>query len=198
MPPTFSMCWGAKNDEGSASIDIETRGRMVKRFFVIIVIAGYFGAFILLTTGLGYHWHSTKRAPHQPMAFPHTVHVGKLKIACHFCHFYADKSRHAGVPYVETCMVCHSAIATDKPEIQKLARYYEEKRPIEWNQVYVVPDHVYFSHKRHVKAKVNCSSCHGDVGTMEKIRKVRSLDMGWCVSCHKEKGAPLDCATCHK
>src|SRR4030067_1952114 len=95
-------------------------------------------------------------------------------------------------------MSCHRAIATDKEEIRKLTRHYEEKRPVLWIRVYSLPEHVYFSHKRHAKAGVDCAECHGMVGAMIKIRRVGSLEMGWCVSCHRVKGAPRDCATCHK
>lgn len=171
---------------------------MVKRILIVIVLCGYFGVFILLTSGLGYYWHTTKRAPDQPIAFPHTIHVAKLGMACDFCHEYVERSRHAGVPAVSKCMACHEAIATEKREIKKLTRYYEEKEPIEWNRVHSLPDHVYFSHKRHVRAGVACVMCHGNVGAMKKVRRVSSLDMGWCVSCHRDRGAPLDCATCHR
>ncbi len=169
----------------------------MKRLLPAIVIAGYFLIFVLLAGGLGYHWYTHKRAPDQPVAFPHTIHVSRLGLACNFCHVYVEKSRHAGAPYLETCMGCHSQIATEKPEIQKLTGFYEEKKPIEWNRVYALPDHVYFSHKRHVKAGVECTSCHGNVGVMKKVRKVSSLKMGWCVSCHRDRGASIDCAVCH-
>ena len=95
-------------------------------------------------------------------------------------------------------MGCHRSIAADKEEIRKLTRHYEEKRPVEWKRVYALPDFIYFSHKRHVKAGVACAMCHGDVAGMKSIRRVNELIMGWCVSCHRVRGASRDCATCHK
>lgn len=169
----------------------------MRRILPVLVIVVFFGIFILLTCSLGYHWYRNKRPPDQPIAFPHTIHATRLGLACNFCHIFVNRSRHAGAPPVEKCMTCHEVIATDKEEIKKLTRYWEQKQPIEWNRVYSVPDYVYFSHKRHVSAGVDCSECHGNVGIMEKVRRVSSLKMGWCVSCHKVRGAPLDCTTCH-
>ena len=83
-------------------------------------------------------------------------------------------------------------------EIRKLTGYVGGKRPVEWVRVHALPDFIYFSHKRHVKGGVDCRACHGDVGRMKKIQRVSMLTMGWCVSCHKARGASTDCATCHK
>lgn len=165
---------------------------------ILLAVTAYFGVLLLIAAGLWVSWQRAGVAPDQPIAFPHTIHVSKLSLPCNFCHIFVDRSRHAGAPPLETCMSCHRSIATDREEIRKLTRHYEEKRPIEWNRVYSLPDFVYFSHKRHVKAGVDCSECHGKVGTMKKIRRVGLLTMGWCVSCHRARGAPRDCTTCHK
>jgi hypothetical protein len=91
-------------------------------------------------------------------------------------------------------------VATDRPEIQKLADYWNRREPMEWNRVHRIRirDYVFFSHERHVKAKVDCAECHGEVKYMDKIRQVRSLEMGWCVQCHRSEKAPTDCLTCHR
>jgi hypothetical protein len=95
-------------------------------------------------------------------------------------------------------MGCHRTIATEREGIRTLTRHYEEKRPVQWKRVYALPDFIYFSHKRHVKAGVECATCHGDVAGMNRVRRVNELAMGWCVSCHRVRGASRDCATCHK
>jgi hypothetical protein len=95
-------------------------------------------------------------------------------------------------------MGCHKTIAVEREEIRKLTRHYEEKQPVQWVRVYALPDFIYFSHKRHVKAGVECATCHGDVAGMKRVRRVNELIMGWCVSCHRVRGASRDCATCHK
>jgi cytochrome c7-like protein len=80
-------------------------------------------------------------------------------------------------------------------------------RTIAWERIYSVPDFVAFDHRPHVTAGVACQSCHGPVETMEKMRQVGSLSMGWCVQCHRapvavvKAGGPRvaasDCSTCH-
>ncbi len=98
---------------------------------ILIAVSGYFGLCLLLTAALGFSWYRAGLAPDQPIAFPHTIHVTKLNLPCNFCHVFVDRSRHAGAPPLETCMSCHRAIATEKDEIRKLTRHYEEKRPVE-------------------------------------------------------------------
>ena len=95
-------------------------------------------------------------------------------------------------------MGCHKITANDKPEVQKLATYWQEEKPIEWVRIHDLPDYVYFSHKRHVLAEIDCSNCHGKVEEMDRVSKVVDQHMGWCLDCHKEKGASIDCVTCHK
>ncbi len=80
-------------------------------------------------------------------------------------------------------------------------------RPITWTRVHELPAFVYFSHQAHVHAGVDCQTCHGPIRSMDRVRQVKSLSMGWCVACHREvnakgvNGQPVhastDCATCH-
>jgi len=79
--------------------------------------------------------------------------------------------------------------------------------PIAWVKVHSIPDYAYFDHRAHVNANVECQTCHGQIQTMERVRQVSDLSMGWCVNCHRDantsgvKGkkvnAPLDCVACH-
>lgn len=172
---------------------------MAKRI-IGAAIFGYFALFAVLVLLLGFRWNTQRKAPDQPIAFSHEIHVGKLNLECLFCHQTADKSTFAGVPSVSRCMECHVAVFTDRPEIQKLTKYWNDKEPIPWNRVHRIRirNHVYFSHERHVKAGVDCSQCHGQLAAMAKVRQVSSLKMGWCVSCHEANGAPTDCTICHK
>lgn len=162
-------------------------------------IVGYFSLFVVLTLLLGFRWNKQRKAPEQPIAFSHEIHVGKLNLECLFCHETADKSYYAGVPTVEKCMNCHVAVKTDSPEVQKIHTYWNDKEPIPWNRVHRmrIRNHVYFSHERHVKKDVDCKECHGDLAAMPEVRAVRSLKMGFCVACHKANEAPTDCLICH-
>lgn len=163
-------------------------------------VFGYFALFMVLVLLLGFRWHTQRKAPDQPIAYSHETHVGKLNLQCTFCHDMADKSYFAGIPPVKRCMDCHVSVRTDRPEIQKLTKYWNDKEPVPWNRVHRirVRNHVYFSHKRHVQAGVDCAHCHGQLAAMAKVRQVSSLKMGWCVSCHVENKAPTDCLICHK
>ena len=167
------------------------------RLLLNLGIIGYFGLFLLAAVALGGYWTGDRQQPQQPIAFPHTVHAGTLQLACEFCHRYAKQSRRAGVPSLTRCMSCHQTLAAEREEIKKLTRIFEAGQPLYWNRVYRLPDFIYFSHKRHVRGGVPCAACHGDVARMKTVRQVRSLEMGWCLACHRDLGAPTDCTTCH-
>jgi hypothetical protein len=113
----------------------------------------------------------TGEAPLQPIAFPHDRHVQIDGINCEYCHSAARNSIHAGVPDTQVCMGCHRyVLAKTSPEIKLLTKYYESNTPIPWNKVHDLPDFVYFSHMRHVRAGVQCTECHGQVQTMHGVR----------------------------
>jgi hypothetical protein len=127
--------------------------------------------------------------PTQPINFPHPKHAGAVKdgglgMNCLYCHNTANKSFDVGMPAVNTCMGCHTVVAAGKPEIQKLAKYYADKKPIPWVRIHKVPEYVHFPHVRHVNAGVTCQSCHGQVQKMNQVYQYASLNMGWCINCH--------------
>ncbi|MFQ5776756.1 MAG: cytochrome c3 family protein [Terriglobia bacterium] len=168
---------------------------MARRYRIIgIALAG---TATLVVAGVLASNYARSDAPAQPLAFSHKLHAGERKIGCLYCHSYARRSPVAGVPSVQLCLGCHNNMQSDHPEIQKLKTYWDEKEPIPWNRVYATPDFVHFNHKRHVRAGVACQTCHGPVETMAQVRRVSSLEMGWCLQCHRERQASVDCATCH-
>lgn len=136
--------------------------------------------------------------PTQPIAFSHVTHVAEREISCAYCHRYVAESAVAGIPSVEICAGCHQVVAGNNPDVQQVMASWSNRQPIPWVRVYRVPDFVYFSHQMHIAADVACESCHGNVAAMEQIREVQTPTMGWCLSCHRERGAPTDCWTCHK
>jgi hypothetical protein len=138
------------------------------------------------------------RSPLQPLAFSHKVHAGVNGIQCLFCHRSASKSPIAGIPAVADCQACHQFIAPNAPEIKKLMGYWERREPIPWVRVYSLPDHVYFPHMMHIRAQLACTTCHGDVAAMDRITRSVKLKMGWCLNCHRQHKASIDCWTCHK
>ncbi len=134
----------------------------------------------------------------QPIAYNHKVHVVDNGMDCRFCHSSAMKTNSAGIPSVEKCMICHRVVAKEKPEIVKLARYWDERKPIPWNRVVEVPDFVYFPHFRMVNAGVPCLYCHPGMDRATTAVKNRELTMGFCLTCHRSRGVSIDCWTCHK
>jgi hypothetical protein len=180
---------------------VSNQGKMIKKLKKLILPLLFIGLLllgILVAAGLGFHWYINESKPLQPIAFSHNLHIEKAGLDCTHCHYYADKSPRAGIPAVQVCMKCHEKVAADKPEIKKLKSYWDKKEPIPWVKVHVQPWHVRFTHKRHIKANIECTYCHGEIKAMDTVRKVRSLEMGWCVTCHRENNAPTDCLNCHK
>ena len=137
------------------------------------------------------------RSPIQPLAFSHKAHAGDNGIHCLFCHRYAAKSQVAGIPAVVDCRACHLFISPNAPDIKKLMGYWDKKESIPWVRVYGLPDHVYFPHMMHIRAGLVCTMCHGEVAAMERITRKVSLKMGWCLNCHRQHKASIDCWTCH-
>jgi hypothetical protein len=141
-------------------------------------------------------------APDQPVAFSHRTHA-EAEITCLFCHPNPMRSDIAGIPSLELCMGCHAVIATENPEVMRLANYWERQEPILWQPVSPSLDFVYFSHQPHLSGGVSCETCHGDLATMSVAQLPNEMDMGWCLKCHlqqpSEKVARLvDCMACHK
>lgn len=138
--------------------------------------------------------------PRQPIPFPHKTHIAKGLGCTDYCHEGATKGPIAGLPSVKTCMICHDAIATDRPLIQTVTKQYAERKlDLPWQRVYgYAPQaHVRFNHAPHIRAKVECSTCHGHVAEQTVAERNVDLNMGFCVDCHRQKEVSVDCLTCH-
>ena len=148
-------------------------------------------------------------APTQPIAFSHKLHAGDLKLDCKYCHSTVEESKSASIPALNTCMNCHKGVQlTDKyngeisPEIKKIYKaldYNPEAKPgeefgknpspIRWVRIHNLPDHAVFNHSQHVKVgKLQCQTCHGPIEKMEVVQQWNSLQMGWCIDCHRNAG----------
>ena len=158
--------------------------------------------------------------PEQPIAYSHKLHAGEMKIDCQYCHVGVEKSRFASVPSADICMNCHVLAKKDSPEIKKLTEAYEKNIPIQWKRVHRLPDFAYFNHSVHVNNGIDCSNCHGDMRNTDVGQQVKNLNMGACLSCHRnpEEGVqvinpvninkiskasqlnkgPDNCSTCHR
>ena len=125
-------------------------------------------------------------APEQPVEYSHQLHAGQLGMDCRYCHNFVEMSAHANVPSTQTCMNCHSQVATESLELLPVRESWATGDPIEWVNVHTLPDYAHFTHAVHVKSGVGCETCHGRVDQMEVVRQVEPLSMGWCLDCHRE------------
>jgi len=133
----------------------------------------------------------------QPISFSHRVHAGDKQIGCLMCHPGALKTAVAGLPPLQTCMLCHSRIIIHYPEIERVRKHYDQAEPIWWVRVSTLPDLVHFDHSMHLTSGVDCGKCHGDVKAMDRIVLHQKFIMGFCIQCHRENNATHDCFTCH-
>jgi hypothetical protein len=169
-----------------------------------LVIAGLGLIGVLLLGGAVWGIHKTQVPPPQPIQFPHNRHV-ELGIQCLYCHPGALRGQSPGLPTESKCWACHQQITVRNSEIDKLAGYIQRNEPIPWVPVAIVPDFVYFSHRPHIAAGLNCEDCHGEISQMT-VAVPQKMDMGWCLACHRArfKNDPVmlakltDCVTCHK
>jgi hypothetical protein len=90
-------------------------------------------------------------------------------------------------------------MTVEKPGVQAVRQYAERGREIPWVRVYkfAVAAHAKFRHAPHVRAKIECSTCHGNVAEMTVATRQVQHTMGTCLSCHRENQASEDCAACH-
>jgi hypothetical protein len=124
-------------------------------------------------------------APRQPIPFSHKHHAGDDGIDCRYCHGGVETAAFAGIPSTQVCMTCHSQLFTDAPMLQPLRESAATGKPLRWARVHDLPDFVYFDHGIHVRKGVGCVECHGRVDRMPLVRRVASLEMQWCLECHR-------------
>ncbi len=156
--------------------------------------ASIFGTIFLLG-GWGWVASEVERSPwvtdagvvrSQPVPFSHEHHVRGLGIDCRYCHTSVQDSSFAGLPPTKTCMTCHSQIWTNAALLEPVRKSWQTARPIEWTRVHNLPDFVYFNHDIHVAKGVGCSTCHGQVEQMPLMAAAATLQMEWCLNCHRE------------
>lgn len=121
----------------------------------------------------------------QPVQFSHQHHVGGIGIDCRYCHTAVEVAGSAGIPPTKTCINCHSQIWSTSPYLEPVRTSFREDRPLEWVRVHDLPDFVYFNHSIHVKKGVGCETCHGRVDRMPLMLQSASLQMEWCLDCHR-------------
>jgi len=155
----------------------------VSIFGVLTLVA----SLILLAMALGRSSYVTGAHEYvqQPIQFSHLHHVLDDGIDCKYCHTSVETSPFAGIPPTKTCMNCHSQIFSTEPILEPVRASFRDNKPLSWIRVHDLPDFVYFNHSIHVKKGVGCESCHGRVDQMPLMQQERSLQMEWCLDCHR-------------
>lgn len=121
----------------------------------------------------------------QPIQFSHAHHVGGIGLDCRYCHTTVEKSSFAGIPPTKTCMNCHAQIWTNAPLLEPVRASFRDDKPLTWTRVNDLPDFVYFNHQIHVKQGVGCATCHGPVDKMPLMYQATTMQMEWCLECHR-------------
>jgi hypothetical protein len=149
---------------------------------------------ILLVLGLGWAVLTLQRSDfvtsanqfvEQPVQFSHQHHVGGIGIECRYCHTSVEVSPSAGIPPTKTCINCHSQIWNQSPYLEPVRASFRDDKPLHWVRVHDLPDFVYFNHSIHVKKGMGCETCHGRVDQMPLMLQQNSLQMEWCINCHR-------------
>ncbi len=138
--------------------------------------------------------------PEQPFEFPHVIHVGRDIGCTEYCHETVLEGPVAGLPSVRTCLSCHRTIATNRPRIRQITNMAASGRDFAWKRVFDYPAeaHVRFNHAPHVVlAEIECATCHGGIARQRLAQRNVEMTMGFCVNCHNERQASVDCLTCH-
>jgi len=163
---------------------------------------GFFGRkellFAAIILGL-YGCNSTEKIT-QPIAYNHSIHVSEAGLYCTDCHVGAETKIQATLPSIKRCQTCHSEMQGESKEEAKVVEAVTNKEEIPWNRIYTLPEHVFFSHRRHVTSgKIPCSDCHGDVEKLTKPadHQLVPIQMKRCMNCHDQKSISNDCLTCH-
>jgi cytochrome c7-like protein len=121
----------------------------------------------------------------QPVPFSHQHHVGGMGLDCRYCHTSVENAAYAGIPPTRTCMNCHAQLWSDSPTLEPVRASFRTGRSIEWVRVNDLPDFVYFDHSAHVNKGVGCTTCHGAIEKMPLVMQHASLQMEWCLECHR-------------
>jgi hypothetical protein len=121
----------------------------------------------------------------QPVQFSHKHHVGDDGIDCRYCHQTVETTATAGMPPTQTCMNCHSQLWSDSPYLEPVRASFRDNKPIEWERVHDLPEFTYFNHSIHVAKGVGCSTCHGQIDNMPAVFQENTLQMEWCLACHR-------------
>ena len=152
-------------------------------FLVVLAVGGVFWVLWVLERAPIVTLEGMRKS--QPIPFSHQHHVTGLGIDCRYCHTSVEQSSFAGIPPTRTCMNCHSQIWTNATLLEPVRASYRSGESLQWTRVNQLPDFVYFNHSIHINKGVGCNTCHGPVDQMPMMYQYASLQMEWCLDCHR-------------
>ena len=144
-----------------------------------------FAAWAFVTLDRSFYNTRVAQPREQPVPFSHAHHVGGLGVDCRYCHTSVETSAFAGVPPTKTCMNCHSQIWSTSSTLEPVRASFRDDKSLSWIRVHDLPDFVYFNHSIHVNKGVGCETCHGRVDRMPLMEQESTLQMAWCLDCHR-------------
>jgi hypothetical protein len=155
----------------------------VSIILALLLVTGFLGAALELQRSPYYSWLDVRRE--QPVPFSHQHHVAGLGLDCRYCHTSVEKSNFAGIPPTNTCMNCHRQIWTNAPMLEPVRESFRSGKSLVWTRVNSVPDFVYFDHSIHINKGVGCNDCHGPVNKMPIMYAANTMQMEFCLNCHR-------------
>jgi len=161
----------------------------VSIFGALFLVAG--GLWLLALVNRSGYVTEEGVARQQPVQFSHKHHAGELGIDCRYCHTQVENAAFAGIPPTQTCINCHAQIWAASPYLEPVRASFRADSSIRWVRVNDLPDFVYFNHGVHVHQGIGCVSCHGRVDQMNQVWQASSLQMEWCLECHRNPGAHI-------
>lgn len=169
------------------------------------VVAAVLGLMALAIFLLGFRTRPPDEV--QPFPFNHKVHIA-AKLDCLTCHAGLLDPDEDRLPKLAKCMSCHPEGQDDKPAKHQLRKLVASVAPVSWKPLIRVPEHVFFSHPRHVDvAGLECLDCHGEMPSLSSPPLyLRTISMDRCIECHEKhrdnpaarRAVKANCADCHR
>jgi hypothetical protein len=172
---------------------VSSRTRGVFKFVGTVV------AMLTLMIGSAYTVRNWRDRVVQPIQFNHRKHAAQME--CSACHTYYTLGAHSGLPDESTCSICHATALTKSPEEAKLLKMLAEGKPVVFKKLFHLPEHVYYSHRRHaVLGKLECTQCHDGIANTEvpPAQPLVKITMNFCLDCHQKSKVTTDCKSCHR
>jgi hypothetical protein len=122
--------------------------------------------------------------PDQPVPFSHKHHVEGLGLQCQYCHVGGEVELR-GHSADQDLHELPCADLDQRSCWSRCGRAGRRGASIQWTKVHDLPDYVYFNHEIHVNKGMGCASCHGRVDEMPLMYQQNTLQMEWCLNCHR-------------